>query len=124
VPFALWAPAAFLDNIVLFNLVRPADSTSWLFAFPGMRPVAAAAMAALYLAALAAAWLHPLATLAGRSGLAVALILASLIAAPAVHHNYQLWWLPLGCALLGAALAPRRLPSGAPAGTKAPLGSI
>jgi hypothetical protein len=56
--------------------------------------------------------------------MAVALILASLIAAPAVHHNYQLWWLPLGCALLGAALAPQRLPSGAPAGTKAPLGSI
>jgi hypothetical protein len=124
VPFALWAPAAFLDNIVLFNLVRPVDSTSWLFAFPGARPVAAAAMAALYLAALAVAWLRPPATLARRSGMAVALILATLLAAPAVHHNYQLWWLPLACALLGAALAPGRLPSGAPAATKAPLGSI
>jgi hypothetical protein len=56
--------------------------------------------------------------------MAVALILATLLAAPAVHHNYQLWWLPLACALLGAALAPGRLPSGAPAATKAPLGSI
>jgi len=124
VPFALWGPAAFLDNIVLFNLVRPADSTSWLFAFPAARPVAAAAMAALYLAALVLAWLRPPATLAARSGMAVALILASLLTAPAVHHNYQLWWLPLACALLAAALVPQRLPSDAPPATKAPLGSI
>ena len=124
VPFALWAPRAFLDNIVLFNLVRPADSTSWLLAFHGARPVATAVLAALYLAALAAASLRPPETLARRSGMTVALILASLLAAPAVHHNYQLWWLPLGCALLGAALAPRRLPTRAPAATKAAQGSI
>lgn len=123
-PFALWAPAAFLDNIVLFNLVRPVDSTSWLFAFPSARPVAALAMAALCLAALAAAWLRPPRSLARRCGMAVVLILASLLAAPAVHHNYQLWWLPLACTLLGAALAPRPLPSAAPTATKAPLESI
>jgi hypothetical protein len=123
-PFALWGVAAFLDNIVLFNLVRPIDSTSWLGVFPGARPIATAVMAALYLAALAIAWLRPPATLAQRAGIAVALILASLLAAPAVHHNYQLWWLPLAAALIGAALAPRRLPTSAPAATKVPLGSI
>jgi uncharacterized membrane protein len=124
VPFALRAPAAFLDNIVLFNLMRPVDSTSWLFAVPGARPVAAAAVAALYLAALAAALLRPPAVLARRYGMGVALILAGLLAAPAVHQNYQLWWLPLACALLGAALVPRRLPSSVPAATKARLESI
>lgn len=124
VPFALWAPAAFVDNIVLFNLVRPVDSTSWLFSFPSARPLAAAAMAAFYLTALAVAWLRPQATLARRCGMAVALMLATLLTAPAVHHNYLLWWLPLACALLGAALAPRGLPSGTPAATKARLGSI
>ena len=123
VPFAIWSPGALFDNIALFNLVRPADSTSWLFAAPGARPAAGAAMALLYLAAAADVWLRPPA-LARRCGIAVALMIASLIAAPAVHHNYQLWWLPLACALLGAALTPQHLPSAAPAATKSRLGSI
>jgi hypothetical protein len=123
VPFAIWSPGALFDNIVLFNVIRPADSTSWLVAAPSARPAMAAAMALLYLAAAADIWLRPPA-LARRCGVAVALILASLIAAPAVHHNYQLWWLPLACALLGVALAPWRLPSVAPAATKSRLGSI
>lgn len=123
-PFAIWAPGALFDNIVLFNLIRPADSTSWLFAVPGARPVAAVVMAMLYLATTAAVWRRPAMALASRCGMAVVLILASLIAAPAVHHNYQLWWLPLACALLGAALGPQRLPSLALAATKARLGSI
>jgi len=122
-PFAFWSPAALFDNIIVFNLVRPADSTNWLLAVPGARPAATAAMVLLYVAAALDIWLRPPA-LARRVGIAVALILASLIAAPAAHHNYNLWWLPLGCALLGAALAPRRLPSAAAAATKAPLGSI
>ncbi len=122
-PFAIWSPRALFDNIVLFNLVRPADSTSWLIAAPGARPAVAAVMALLYLAAAADVWLRP-PRLARRCGIAVALILASLLAAPAVHHNYQLWWLPLASALLGAALAPQRLPSVASAATKWRLGSI
>jgi hypothetical protein len=43
------------------------------------------------------------------------LILAAILAGPAAHHNYQLWWLPLLAALLGAALMPQRLPSAEPA---------
>lgn len=123
VPFAVWSPGALFDNIVLFNLIRPADSTSWLTAAPGARAAVVAIMALFYVAAAAYVWLRPPA-LARRCGMAVALILASLIAAPAVHHNYQLWWLPLACALLGAALAPQRLPSVAPAATKSRLRSI
>ena len=114
-PFLAEGPAALFDNIILFNLVRPADSTSWLLAAP---PVAAAlahaALALFYLGVLAAVWRRP-PGLAGRAGLAAMLIVAAILAGPAAHHNYQLWWLPLLAALLGAALAPERLPSAEPA---------
>ena len=50
-----------------------------------------------------------------RTGLGIALILATILAGPAAHHNYQLWWLPLAAAMLGAALVPWRLPSAEPA---------
>jgi hypothetical protein len=113
-PFLAWAPAALIDNIMVFNLIRPADSTSWLFAAPPLAAgLAHAALALFYVGAFAVVWRRP-PGLAGRAGLAVMLILAALLAAPAAHHNYQLWWLPLLAALLGAALAPERLPSPAP----------
>ena len=114
-PFLAWGPAALFDNIVVFNLVRPADSTSWLFAAPPLAATLAhAALALFYLGAWAAIWRRPPGP-AGRSGLAAMLILAAILAGPAAHHNYQLWWLPLLAALLGVALAPGRLPSAAPA---------
>jgi uncharacterized membrane protein len=34
IPFALWSPTGLLNNIVLFNMVRPADGTSWLYYAP------------------------------------------------------------------------------------------
>lgn len=114
-PFALWDPPAFFDNILVFNFVRPADSTSWLLGRPGsVATLAHLAVALLYGAALLTAWRRKLG-LAQRCGWAVSLILATLLAGPAVHHNYQLWWLPMAAALLGVALAPRSLPSAAPA---------
>jgi len=114
-PFLIRAPAALIDNIVVFNLIRPADSTSWLFAAPPpAQSLAHAALALFYLGAFAAVWRRPPGP-AGRLGLGVMLILAALLAGPAAHHNYQLWWLPLLAALLGAALAPERLPGPAPA---------
>lgn len=113
--FLAWAPAVMVDNIVVFNLIRPADSTSWLFAAPPFaQSLAHAGLALFYFGAFVAVWRRP-PGLAARLGLAVMLILAALLAAPAAHHNYQLWWLPLLAALLGAALAPERLPSPAPA---------
>ncbi len=109
-PFALWSPSAFLDNIVLFNLMRPPDSTSWLFGAPPLAgKLAGALFVALYLAAAIRVWRRP-PTSSERCGLASFLILASILLGPVAHHNYQLWWLPLFAALLGAALAmaPRR----------------
>jgi hypothetical protein len=31
-----WSPGAFIDAILVFNLARPVDSTSWLFAAPAI----------------------------------------------------------------------------------------
>jgi hypothetical protein len=42
--------------------------------------------------------------LAWRAALAAMGMLLALLAGPTAHHNYQLWWLPLLAALLGAAL--------------------
>jgi hypothetical protein len=106
-PFLLWAPQPFIDNIVLFNLVRPADSTSWLAAAPALAPPAQAAAVAAGLAATLYVLLRP-PSLGWRLGLGVVLILVALLSGPVAHHNYQLWWLPLMAALLGAALVPRR----------------
>jgi hypothetical protein len=113
--FLLWSPSAFFDNIVLFNLARPADTTSWLFAAPPLLALAVRGLAGVfYLAAFFyVAWQKP--SLAKRTGLGIMLVLAAILAGPASHHNYQLWWLPLAAALLGAALAGRRLPNAAAA---------
>jgi hypothetical protein len=114
-PFLVRAPKALIDNILVFNLARAPDSTSWLFTAP---PLAAAlahgALALFALGVLAAVWRRA-PGLAGRIGLGAMLCLAAILAGPAAHHNYQLWWLPLLAALLGAALARQRLPSGEPA---------
>ena len=109
--FLLWSPAPFIDNIVTFNLLRPPDSTSWLFFAPPAAALVAHALAGLfYLGTALWIWRHP-PGLALRIGMGAMLILAAILAGQAAHHNYQLWWLPLAAALLGAALAPRGLPS-------------
>jgi hypothetical protein len=110
-PFLLWAPQPFIDNIFLFNLVRPADSTSWLLAAPMLAANLAEGIAvAAYLAVAGYVLVRP-PSLGWRTGLGMVLVLAALLSGPAAHHNYQLWWLPLMAALLGAALAPQHLPS-------------
>jgi hypothetical protein len=114
-PFLVQGPAALIDNILLFNLARAPDSTSWLFAAPPLATTLAHGALALFaLGVLAAVWRRP-PGLAGRAGLAAMLCLAAILAGPAAHHNYQLWWLPLLAALLGAALVRQRLPSTEPA---------
>ncbi|MGO8920592.1 MAG: hypothetical protein ACLQJR_32265 [Stellaceae bacterium] len=110
IPFLAWAPTALADNIVVFNAIRPADTTSWLIAaFPLAATIAHCLFAAFYVAAAAYIWRCPPA-FAVRAGLGAMLVLAAILAGPTAHHNYQLWWLPLAAALLGAALAPQRLP--------------
>ena len=102
-PYALLSPAALYDNIVLFNAIRAPDSTSWLSAVPSAALAARAAFVALFLGVTAyIAWRAP--GLAARCGLGAALALGVILAGPAAHHNYQLWWLPFYCVSLAAAL--------------------
>ena len=42
--------------------------------------------------------------LATRAGLGAMLVLGAILAGPAAHHNYHLWWLPFYCVTLAAAL--------------------
>ncbi|MGH6975809.1 MAG: hypothetical protein ACREED_02160, partial [Stellaceae bacterium] len=56
-PYALGAPGAFYDNIILFNAIRPPDSTSWLaFAPGGAALVARSIFVALTLAVTVHVW--------------------------------------------------------------------
>lgn len=103
-PYALGAPRAFYDNIVLFNAIRPPDSTSWLaFAPEGATLVARSIFVALALAVTVHVWRRA-PDLTARCALAAALTLAVILAAPTAHHNYQLWWLPFYALALGATL--------------------
>ncbi|HEV2265218.1 MAG TPA: hypothetical protein VGR79_11885 [Stellaceae bacterium] len=103
-PYALGAPSAFYDNIILFNAIRPPDSTSWLaFAPEGAALVARSIFVALALAVTVHVWRRA-PELTARFALAAALTLAIILAAPTAHHNYQLWWLPFYALALGATL--------------------
>ena len=101
---AALSPVAFYDNIILFNLARLPDSTSWLAFAP---PEAALAMRLVFAAALlslgAFMW-RSTPDLLTRCGLLCATIILTILAGPTAHHNYQLWWLPLISVLVGVAV--------------------
>lgn len=104
-PYAFAAPTAFYDNIVLFNAIRPPDTTSWLAFVPAGAAVAARSIVAtLAVAIFVHVWRRP-PDIATRCALAAALTLAAILAAPTAHHNYQLWWLPFYALALATVLA-------------------
>ena len=103
-PYALAAPGAFYDNIILFNAIRQPDSTSWLaFAPDGAALVARSIFVALAFAVAVYVWRRA-PDLTARCALAAALTVAVILASPTAHHNYQLWWLPFYALALGATL--------------------
>lgn len=111
VPFFLAGPTYFIGNIVLFNLSRRPDSTSWLYEMPAALGTAAhLVFAAAVLAAAIVIWRRP-PGLAVRATAAATLGIGAILAGPGAHHNYQLWWLPLYAILLSRALAPVALES-------------
>jgi hypothetical protein len=106
VPFFLAGPQEFWGNIVLFNLTRLPDSTSWLHA--ASASVATAAHLVFAVAILAAAvyvWRRSPQAIT-RAALAAMLGIAAILAGPGAHHNYQLWWMPFYALALALALAP------------------
>jgi hypothetical protein len=103
-PFAAAAPDAFAANILVFNMQRPIDDTSWLYGLPGTVAIAARVAAVLALAALyLRIWRHP-PTLDGRCAAAALAILLVFAVGPDMHHNYYLWFIPF-LALLAARAA-------------------
>jgi hypothetical protein len=93
-PFALASPQALIDNILLFNLLRAPDSTSWLSLAPGAAIWAARAAFAAIAIGVTATIATRAPGIAARCACAAALVLAAILAGPAAHHNYHLWWLP------------------------------
>jgi hypothetical protein len=106
VPFVIAGPQDFWGNIVLFNLARLPDSTSWLQAAPAS---IASAVHLLFAAAILVAafyvWRRSPPVIA-RAVLAAMFGIAAILAGPGAHHNYQLWWLPFYALALALALAP------------------
>ena len=107
-PFLWLSPRDLFSNVVLFNLSRAADATSWLHAAPTPAKYAAVLV-------LAAAFLASAAYVSGRAvplvtrcGIGTMLTIAAILAGPGAHHNYQLWWLPFSCLVLARLLAPSR----------------
>ena len=103
VPFAAASPAAFADNILLFNAVRPIDDTSWFWGLPSPAVLVARAVATTALLAIYGwVWRHPPARDA-RCVAAVLAILAVFAAGPDMHHNYYLWFIPFFAVLAAHA---------------------
>jgi hypothetical protein len=104
-PFVIADANAVIGNIVLFNLARSADATSWLQAMPAwIVNLAHAVLTALIIGVAGYVW-RSTPTLTTRSGLAAMLGIAAILAGPGAHHNYQLWWLPFYALLLARFLA-------------------
>ena len=105
-PFVMAGPQDFAGNIVLFNLSRLPDSTSWLQAMPAaVATTAHLVFAAALLAAAIHVW-RSVPSVITRAALAAMLGIAAILAGPGAHHNYQLWWLPFYALALALALAP------------------
>lgn len=100
-PYILDAPQAFADNVLIFNLVRPVDPTSWLHGQPDwLRHLAQAGFGISWLATVILFQVRP-AGLLTRCAAACLAILGLLLAGPAIHQNYMLWWLPFFAVLVG-----------------------
>lgn len=105
IAFFLVGPSDFLQNIVWFPAMRPTDSTSWLYT---ASPYIISAARLLFLIVMAAVsfaviWRPP--NLLQRCALGVVCVNIALLAGPAAHNNYMLWWIPFFCVLLGATLS-------------------
>jgi hypothetical protein len=97
------SPQAFVNNLLLFNALRPTDSTSWLhYAPPLARTLAGGVLVVGLLASAAWVWLRR-PSLLERVALGTGSVLLALLTGPISHRNYLLWWLPLMALLLARA---------------------
>jgi hypothetical protein len=103
-PFVVTAPDAFVANVLLFNMVRQVDDTSWLFGLSiAVAETARIVVAGILLGVTLRVWWRA-PSLDQRCGLAALATLAVFAVGPGMHHNYHLWFLPL-LAILGSRAA-------------------
>jgi uncharacterized membrane protein len=89
-----WAPQAFIDNIVMFNALRPIGETSWMWGqLHDLAPSVRAVFLVGWGAAVAFTFLRS-PTIELRCGIAALVIIGSVLAAPVMDQNYMIWWLP------------------------------
>jgi len=113
---ALWSPVELWNNLILFNLLRPVDSTSWLSVAPPFAGwCARGAFVVVFLCIAISIWRARTTTVAARCGFGAIAILAALLSGPVAHNNYHLWWLPLGSIVLANGLDRRRSDPALPA---------
>jgi hypothetical protein len=97
------SPSEVVSNLVLFNLFRPSDSTSWLHTHP---PSVSTACRIVFFASLLylyfITWTRQV-SLLERIRYALLAILMLLLSSPICHRNYQLWWLPMFAILVTVA---------------------
>jgi hypothetical protein len=103
--YFFWSPVDFASNVFLFNVLRPVDSTSWLYQHPERwRQIAACALVAVVVAGGVIKWVVRPGPL-GQVMLALAVTVGLTLLGPANHGNYQLWWLPWFSIFFGSSLA-------------------
>jgi hypothetical protein len=119
-PHLLEAPRELAANLVLFNLLRPGDSTGAAHGLPPWLAWLPPALALAGCAAAAAAYHRG--RRAPRDLVLAAALLATLFLAGGklIHRNYLLWWLPLAAAALGASCWRRPGEAAAPSPGIAP----
>lgn len=107
VPFMAWSWSAFAHNILLFNAIRPMDTTSWLYGLPHTVPQAMHVIAAIAVVAIGITVLVSAPSRMVRCAFCIGIIIISIISAPVAHNNYFIWWIPFFCILLAVHLSHR-----------------
>jgi hypothetical protein len=103
--YFLWSPADFISNVLLFNLFRPVDSTSWLYQHPEhWRQIATCALIVIVAGGGVVRWIRRPGP-CGQAVLILAVTVGLILLDPANHGNYQLWWLPWFSIVLATSLA-------------------
>jgi uncharacterized membrane protein len=107
--YMLWAPGAFIDNIIVFNGLRPADVTSWRYAAPAWAGQVASVISVLCWLAGSLWCAIRQASLARRVWTYTAVVMVVLLCASADHDNYVTWWAPFFTLLIGCIGPPRQV---------------
>jgi len=98
--FLIRSARALIDNTILYNLIRPPDTTAWLTGQPIQVAIFTRIIALTILITGAAILWRRGTSLQARCCWTIIGVIASILAGPSAHTNYLLWWAPLFCTML------------------------